>query len=65
MTENSPIVCPKCKADKRQILVSIDLEGGHRVDWQQRQEWDFARAFMLMTCGICEHEYSIKHEWRK
>jgi len=63
MNQNK-IVCPNCQNTNKQILISLDLEGGHRTDWQAHEEWNFARALLYMTCAACGTNHEIKLEWR-
>lgn len=59
------IVCPKCKDTKQQIISDIDLEGGHRVNWQVKgEEYDFARALLYLVCGSCGAEHVVNIEWK-
>lgn len=61
--DDKKFTCPKCGKNE-QILVAVDIEGGHRTNWTNRTEFDFARALLFVRCLSCGHNHELKIEWQ-
>lgn len=56
--------CVHCAAQHTLIVTAIDLDGGHRTNWQDRMEYDFARANIYATCYHCHKSQILEIEVR-